>query len=167
MLRYWWLVAVVVLVLIEMITRGLTTIWFACGALLAFFASLLGADEIGQFLVFVIASLIFLFLTRPLARRYLYTSKTRTNVQALIGQTARVTQRIDNFNGTGTAIADGKEWTARSKSGAVIEADAMVTILEIQGVKLIVEETGRNQGQEDTCHVQSDHSDSRGQGASI
>ena len=38
-----WLILFVVLVVFEIATMGLTTIWFAAGALIAFFASLLHA----------------------------------------------------------------------------------------------------------------------------
>ena len=37
-----WLIAVVIFVIAEAATMGLTSIWFACGALVAMIAALLG-----------------------------------------------------------------------------------------------------------------------------
>ena len=72
--------------------------------------------------------------------------RVKTNYESLIGETARVTERIDNFAQTGAALADGKEWTARTEDGSVIEKDSRVRILAVEGVKLIVKaEEGRQE----------------------
>ena len=49
---YYWLIIMAVLILFEIITLGLSTIWFAFGALAAFVASLLGANIVIQLIVF-------------------------------------------------------------------------------------------------------------------
>lgn len=64
-----WLILFVVLVVFEIATMGLTTIWFAAGALIAFFASLLHATWWLQFVFFIVVSLIMLIFTRPFALR--------------------------------------------------------------------------------------------------
>ena len=66
-----WLVILAVLVVIEIITLGLTTIWFAGGALAALVVSLLGGPIWLQILLFIGVSVILLIFTRPLAVRYL------------------------------------------------------------------------------------------------
>lgn len=40
----YWLIAIILLLVIEAMTMGLTTIWFAGGAVIAFIACLAGAD---------------------------------------------------------------------------------------------------------------------------
>ena len=90
-----WLAAVVVLLVIEIATLGLTTIWFAGGALIAGIAAVAGAGRVVQFVLFLIVSLILLIFTRPIAMRYLNTNRTRTNAESLIGKEAVVTQTID------------------------------------------------------------------------
>lgn len=139
MAAIYWLIAFVVLVGIEIMTTALTTIWFAGGAVIAFVAAIFGASVPVQLLVFVVISFILLFLTRPLAIRYINTSTVKTNVDSLIGKDARVIAEINNAKETGTVSVQGQEWTARAENeDAVYPEGTRVWIREIQGVKLIV-----------------------------
>ena len=138
-----WLAAVVVLLVIEIATLGLTTIWFAGGALIAGIAAVVGAGRVVQFVLFLIVSLILLIFTRPIAMRYLNTNRTRTNAESLFGKEAVVTQTIENLKNQGQVIVGGIEWTARTDdNGNVIEKDTVVEIERIEGVKLIVKKKG-------------------------
>lgn len=136
-----WLGILAVLLLIEAITAGLTTIWFAGGALIAAVASYFGADLIVQLLLFLCVSLVLLIFTRPLALKYFNKKTIQTNVNSLIGKKAVVIQDIDNLAQIGKVQINDIEWTARSTDdGKKISKDAIVFIREIHGVKLIVEE---------------------------
>lgn len=138
-----WLAAVVVLLVIEIATLGLTTIWFAGGALIAGIAAVAGAGRVVQFVLFLIVSLILLIFTRPIAMRYLNTNRTRTNAESLIGKEAVVTQTIENLKNQGQVIVGGIEWTARTDDNEkMIEKDTVVEIERIEGVKLIVKKKG-------------------------
>lgn len=141
-----WLVAFVILIGIEAATMALTTIWFAGGAVFAFFAALFGFSVQMQLVVFLIVSFILLLFTRPLAMRFVNRETVKTNVNGLIGRKAKVIAKIDNNEPSGAAVVDGQEWTARSSDDAVvIPAGTHVMIKEVRGVKLIVEpvpETG-------------------------
>lgn len=142
----YWLILFIILLVIEIATLGLTTIWFAAGALVAFIAAVLGAGVGTQIILFFLASILLLFFTRPIAIKYLNKTRTKTNAESLVGKTAVVTESINNLNGVGTAVINGQEWTARTPSDEVtIEKDKRVTILEISGVKLIVEEKKEEQ----------------------
>ena len=127
-----WLVVFILLILIELATMGLTTIWFAGGAVAGFVASMLGANVVIQAAAFFAVSILLLFFTRPFAVRYINSNKTKTNVDGLIGQEALVLEEINNIRETGCARLEGKEWTARSMN------DTVVTVERIEGVKLIV-----------------------------
>lgn len=134
-----WLVISAVLIVIEICTLGLTTIWFAAGALVAALVAYLGIGIIGQWILFLVVSVVLLALTRPLAIKYLNNKTVRTNADSLIGEIAIVTEDIDNIAGKGAAKVQGEEWTARSsKKEETIEKGAKVQILGISGVKLIV-----------------------------
>lgn len=136
---FYWLVAFAILLAIEVGTMALTTIWFAGGALAAFFVSLFGTRIEFQLGVFVIVSFILLFFTRPFASRFINRNTVKTNVDSLIGRHARVTIEINNDQMTGAAVVGGQEWTARSADEeTVIPVGTMVQIQEIRGVKLIV-----------------------------
>lgn len=139
MIALYWLIISAVLIVIEIITLGLATIWFAAGALVAALLAYIGVGLIGQLIAFFIVSGVLLALTRPLAIKYLNDKTIRTNADSLIGEIAIVTEEIDNIAGKGAAKIQGETWTARStKDEMTIEKGAKVQILGISGVKLIV-----------------------------
>ncbi|MEG0806127.1 MAG: NfeD family protein [Lachnospiraceae bacterium] len=134
-----WLILIVLLVIIEIATLGLTTIWFAGGALVAFIANLCGANLPIQIILFTLVSFAMLFATRPIAIRYINKDRIKTNAESLIGQNATVQEDIDNMKAMGQVIVNGQEWTARSTEDAVLIAVGSTVVIDaIQGVKLIV-----------------------------
>ena len=137
----YWLLLFIILLVIEVLTLGLTTIWFAGGALAAFVVSLILGNMLEvEVAVFIVVSVILLLFTRPWAMRYLNRRTVRTNADSLIGTTVRVTQPVDNILEKGAAQAAGKEWTARSKEdGVTFEEGELAVVSEIRGVKLILE----------------------------
>lgn len=134
-----WGAAAVIFLVIEAATVGLASIWFALGALCALIAAVLGAALWLQIVWFVLISAATLAITRPLAKKYVNGKKQPTNADRVLGATVPVTERIDNMAGTGAVSADGKIWTARTGGGSTIEKGTLVRVLDIQGVKLIVE----------------------------
>ena len=134
-----WLIMVAVLLVIEALTVGLTTIWFAGGALIAALASYLGAGLIPQLLLFLAVSVLLLIFTRPLAVKYLNKGVSNTNVNSLIGKRAVVIQEINNLAQTGYVKINDIEWMARAaKEDETISEKTVVEIVDVQGVKLIV-----------------------------
>lgn len=133
-----WLIIIAACVIIEASTMGLTTIWFAIGALIAWFVYLTGASLQVQIVVFLLVSILCLVLTRPIAVKKLKVGRAKTNLDSLIGEIAKVENTIDNFNNEGYVKTRGQVWTARSEDDEVIEKDELVVIKEIKGVKLIV-----------------------------
>ncbi len=139
MIPVYWLIAIAIFIVIEIVTMALTTIWFAGGAFAAFLVSLVGARIEIQLAAFLIVSFLLLFLTRPLAVRYINRNTVKTNAESLLGRKARVTEEINNELEQGTAVINGQEWTARSEDpDEIIPIGTMVAVRDIQGVKLIV-----------------------------
>lgn len=134
-----WLIILALCLLVEIATLGLVTIWFAGGALVTFFVAMVTDSLLVQVIVFLAVSLLLLFFTRPIAKKFYNSKRTKTNVDGLIGEQCKVTEIIDNFNGTGTVLLNGLEWTARSKDETVIEAGVRVRVCAVDGVKVIVE----------------------------
>jgi len=134
-----WAIALVAFIVIEFCTVGLASVWFALGSLCALLSALLGAPPWLQVLWFALISVITLAATRPLVKKYINTRTTATNADRVIGERAVVKERIDELSGTGTVFADGKIWTARTANGATLEPGEIVRVLEIRGVRLIVE----------------------------
>lgn len=134
-----WLMAMVILLIVEAIVPGLVSIWFAIGALAGLIAALLKAPVWLQVALFVAVSLAALILTRPLVKEYVNSRTVKTNADAVIGKECVITQKVDNIMGTGAAKVDGKEWTARSADDAVcFEKGGRARVESIEGVKLII-----------------------------
>lgn len=134
-----WLVLLLLFAGGEAATVGLTSIWFAAGALAALIAALLGGALWIQITLFLAVSLLCLAAVRPLAKRHLNNKVEHTNADRAIGQEALVTEDIDNIQGKGAVIIRGVTWTARSEDGDPIPTGTMVRVLRIEGVKVFVE----------------------------
>ena len=136
-----WLVLLIICIGIEVATMGLTTIWFAGGALVAIFAAVVGAPIWLQAVIFIVVSLVLLFFTRPIAVKYFNKDRVKTNVESMVGRQAIVISEIDNLQGIGQVTVGGQEWSARSAEDQVkIAVGAVVVVVAINGVKLIVRE---------------------------
>ena len=136
-----WLIVLVVLIATEIATMGLTTIWFAAGALVAAIISLLGGNVWWQVGIGLVVSLLRLFVTRPIAVKYFNRERVRTNVESLVGRQAIVISEVNNLQGTGQVNISGQEWSARASSDSVTyPVGSVVNVVAISGVKLIVEE---------------------------
>lgn len=136
-----WVVLLVICVVVEIATMGLTTIWFAGGAFIALILAIIGLPSYVQIAVFLVVSLALLFFTRPIAVRFFNKDRVKTNAESLVGKKAIVTGKIDNLKSTGQVTVSGMEWTARGiVEDAIIPEGAIVTVVAISGVKLIVEE---------------------------
>ena len=138
-----WVLLIIAFVIGELISVGLTSIWFAAGALAALLLALLGVGPLVQFAVFLIVSIVLLLSTRSWAQRFINSRTQKTNADSIIGQTIRIAERVSNRDQTGMAIVHGQEWTVRARSDdEVIEKDQNAKGVEISGVKLIVEKEG-------------------------
>ena len=122
-----WLIAMIVLLIIEAVVPGLISIWFALGALAALVAALFHAPFWLQVVWFQDWA-------------YVNNRVTPTNADMVIGKEAVVTEAIDNLQEKGAVRLDGKIWTARmADENAGAEVGETVRILRIEGVKLITE----------------------------
>ena len=134
-----WIVAMIVFLIVEGITLGLTSLWFAIVSLAALISALFEAPVWMQVAWFLVISAAALAATRPLARKYLNPNCQPTNADRVIGTHGVVTETIDNLHATGAVSAGGKTWTARAKSDdSIIEVGREVRVEAISGVKLIV-----------------------------
>ncbi len=133
-----WAAAIVLFLVLEAVTVGIVSIWFALGSICALIAALLGAPTWLQIAWFIVISALTLVLTRPIVKKYVNGKKQPTNADRVIGCPAVVTEEIDNLQGRGSVRIDGKEWTARSADDSVIAFDTVVKVIRIEGVKLIV-----------------------------
>jgi membrane protein implicated in regulation of membrane protease activity len=135
-----WLVLLLLFAGGEAVSVGLTSIWFAAGALAALVAALLGGALWIQITLFLAVSILCMAAVRPLAKKHLNSKVEHTNADRVIGAEAQVTEDIDNIHGKGAVIIRGMTWSARSQDGAPIPTGTLVKVLRIEGVKVFVEQ---------------------------
>ncbi len=136
-----WLLVLIIAIIVEVLTLGLTSIWFAGGAVVATIATALNANIAVQVVLFFVTVLLLLYFTRPLAVKCFNKDRVKTNVESLVGRQAIVISEIDNLQSIGQVTVGGQEWSARSyDEGVQIQVGAVVEVVEISGVKLIVKE---------------------------
>lgn len=136
-----WLIVFVVCIVAEIISMGLTTIWFAGGALVATVVAAIGAPLWLQIAVFAVVSLVLLYFTRPIAVKYFNKDRVKTNAESLVGKQAIVISEVDNLQGIGQVTVGGQEWSARTtEEGITLPVGSVVVVRAISGVKLMVEE---------------------------
>ena len=140
---YYWLIAAIVLVIVEILTAGFGSICFAIGAGMAALAAGLGVDKISwQIIIFAVVSLLTFIFLRPVVIRFLdkKSKDVKTNAEALIGRKAIVSERIDASQHTGRVAVDGDDWKAVSEDGSVIEKGADVEIIKLDSIIVTVKQ---------------------------
>lgn len=131
-----WLIAAIILLIVEVFTATFFILWIAIAAFVAgIFAFFAPAWLV--WLIFVLASVVLLWVSRPLARRLHERLPVRTNVDALVGERAIVIETIDPVANTGRVRVGSDEWRARAEQ--VIEVGSQVRVRGVSGATLVVE----------------------------
>ncbi|MCR5719232.1 MAG: NfeD family protein [Lachnospiraceae bacterium] len=134
-----WLVLLIVFIIGEILSLGLTSVWFAGGALVSLIAAYLGVPVLWQIIIFIVVSTVLLVFTRPVAMKHFNTDRVKTNVEEIVGKKAIVIEPVDNLNATGQVRVDLAEWSARSTDENIkFRAGDTVIVDRVEGVKLIV-----------------------------
>ena len=133
-----WVALMVVFAIVEAATVNLVSIWFVGGGIAGMIAQLCGAPIWLQVLIAAVVTLVLLLATRPLVKKFLQNKETHTNADRVVGQTAVVTEDIDNLAAHGRVEVLGNDWAARSTENVRIQKGTKVQVVRIEGVKLIV-----------------------------
>ena len=134
-----WLILMIGMVVLELSTAQMVSIWFAIGALGALIATYLVAEIWLQIIIFLVVSGIALVATRPFVKKLTAGKKVPTNADRYVGRKGVVTATVDNQQGVGLVKIEGSVWSARSVSGEVLPAGEQVVVERIEGVKLMVQ----------------------------
>ena len=132
-----WLVLMVAFLVVEGLTVGLVSAWFAGGSLAALMVSLLGGKVWLQVTVFLVTAMVLLCLLRPFVKKHLKPRLVATNADSLVGKVCVVTEPVGTMNGR-VKVGD-VTWSARAEGEQEISVGTKVRILRIQGVKVFVE----------------------------
>ncbi|WP_058485412.1 NfeD family protein [Defluviitalea phaphyphila] len=142
-MEYMWLIWVIVAIgfaIIEMSNASFFMIWFSVGALLALITALFTSNISIQFLIFLISSVCLLFSTRKITKNFMNTkSAYKTNIDTIKNSSGIVIEEINNIKGTGQVKIKGESWSAISASDEIIPINTKIIVLDVKGVKLIVE----------------------------
>lgn len=140
-----WLVTAGIFLIIEILNMGFLIFWFAVGALIAMIASFFIESVIAQTVIFLIASTILLFATKPLVNKILpKESLVKTNAFSIEGKVGKVTLDIEPIEGKGQVKVNGENWSAKSIDDTYIAKDTEVIIEKIDGVKVLVKPLIKN-----------------------
>ncbi|MCR5328506.1 MAG: NfeD family protein [Saccharofermentans sp.] len=143
MISWWvvWLVIAIIMLVIEVVTTGLATLWFAVGALVAMVMDLCGAPLVAQIAVMAGVSIICFVLCmiwiKPKLESLRKKNIQRTNADRLIGRDGIVIVPLNRTEGKGQVKIDGQVWSAKADTD--IAEGIKVTVKAIEGVKLVVE----------------------------
>ena len=134
---WFWLVLCILFVLIEAFTLALTTLWFAFGAFVMIFISMLPMPFQIQLLIFTVISVVLLIFTRPVVEKKLAVKRTATNSDAIIGKKVPVTQKITPLQ-KGTIKVNGLVWSAKVKDGTELNEGDLCEVVSIEGATAVV-----------------------------
>ena len=137
---YYWLIAAIVLVIVEICTAGFGALCFAIGAASSALVSGLGGNLTWQIVAFVVVSLLTFIFLRPVVMKFLdkKSKDVKTNAEAIIGRKGVVSERIDASQHTGRVAIDGDDWKAVSEDGSVIEKGQTVEIVKLDSIIVTV-----------------------------
>lgn len=131
-----WLVAAIILLIVEVFTTTFFIIWVAIAAFIAGIFAFFSPQWV-PWVVFVVASVFLLWITRPLVKKLHERLPFRTNVDALVGTTGIVIETIDPVANTGRVRLGSDEWRARADQ--IVEVGSRVKVTDISGATLSVE----------------------------
>ena len=137
---WYWLAILAVLIIVEICTLALTTIWFAGGALAALITSFITDNLVLECALFVAVSAVLLLILRPSVVRRFNKRRAKPNVEEGAGKIVRVIEPVENIDNKGRVAVDGMEWTARSsEDGTTFETGENAVVVRVEGVKMIIE----------------------------
>lgn len=135
-----WLIISGICFIVEMATVGFFIFWFGIGAILSMFVSMVCPENIFlQSVIFIVSSVILLFLTKPLVDKFTKKDKKlETNAFSIIGKKGVVIQDINSTYGIGQIKVSGEVWSAKTLNNTIIEKGTEIEIIKIEGVKAVV-----------------------------
>lgn len=140
----YWLIAGIILSVIEIVTPGFVVIWFGLSAIVVSICAYLGIENLtAQVIIFSISSLTLTALSRTIFKKYFFKvspgSKIKSSLEKLIGSTGIVIEEINNNESKGRVLVNSENWSARSINNKIITVGTKICVVKIDGIKLIIE----------------------------
>ena len=136
----YWVIAALLLFIVEMFTAGLAVICLSIGCLGSAIAAAVDASIEWQLGIFAIASFIALIAVRPLLKRLFYKGgeKVATNASAMVGKHGIVYTDIYGDDEQGRVMIEGVDWRAIATDDEHLPKGTRVVVTEINSVVLTV-----------------------------
>ncbi len=136
---HWWAGLGLVLLIAEIFVPGFFLLCLGIGCAGGSLAAALGAGAPLQLISFSAVSLAAFLTIRPVLMKRLWTgSNVRTNVDALIGRRARVTQDFEPALRLGRVAVDGDDWRAECSTDRPLRVGDLVSIVRVESNTLVV-----------------------------
>ena len=125
-----WAVIAVVCLILELSSGDFFIMCFSIGAVVAAVSAVAGVDIYWQLGIFAVATLLSIFLVRPVALRYLHRGEENrvSNADALMGRHGKVSETIE-AGGFGRVAIDGDVWKAVSQGDEAIPVGTTVCVV--------------------------------------
>ncbi len=135
-----WLAILVLSLIAEAMGPALISIWFSAGALVALILTFIPEVPYWvEIIVFLAVSVAAFLAIRPALKKIMQKKIVRTNADTLVGSRGIMKLGADGLN-HGEVELRGARWTAiPAREGLSIPAESIVSIVAIEGNKLLVE----------------------------
>lgn len=134
-----WGVVIAAMLILEISTTALVSLWFVGGAAGALIVALLGYPLWMQAAVFIALSALLFFTCRDWLARHFRPRASEQAFSQLPGAIGTVTVAADE-NGYGRAMVLGKDWRVMSSQRKALPVNAMIRVDSVRGVTLMVSE---------------------------
>jgi membrane protein implicated in regulation of membrane protease activity len=138
-----WLMIALIAFILEIFIPSFVLFNFGIGSLVGSLAAGLNLSLEWQIVLFSMGTLVSFVLVRPVMKKYAYkrSMEYKSNVDAIIGRIAQVSEDISNENNRGLVMLDGDVWQARSCNNQLIPKGTLVEVVQVNSIILIVKNT--------------------------
>ncbi len=135
-----WVIVALLFGIAEIFAPSFIAMSIAIGCLLAALGAGFDASFKMQLLLFSAGTAIAFFTVRPFMLKFAHrkNNTVKTNVDALVGKTGRVTEAIDNSLATGRAMVEGDDWRVLTQDDSIVNVGEMVEVMKVDSTRLIV-----------------------------
>ena len=136
-----WVIIALFFLIFEVFTAGFAVACFSVGAVAAAVVAACGLGLAWQLIFFSVFTFLAFVTVRPFVLKHFYQSdeaQRKSNADALIGKTAKVTEEICNEKGTGRVAIDGDDWRAVNEGSSIIPKGETVTVRSRDSIVLTV-----------------------------
>ena len=135
---FWWVVAALFFVILEIFTSGFAVACFSVGCLAAAVSAAIAPGTIWlQILLFAVFTVLAMIFVRPLVLKYLDKGEKPSGADRLVGQEAKVVEDIPEGD-KGRVYVFGDEWQAVTEDGSPLPKGEKAVITARDGNVLTV-----------------------------